>query len=75
MTRYVFDAIQTSRTKKGVCVKCGKRRQKTKRFTETINPFNKNANGTPKTRDQVQESVIEKARVWMSEPLVCTGCE
>ena len=42
------------------------RRQKT--FEETVNPFNKNADGSIKSREQVRASVNAKARAWEAEP-------
>lgn len=42
----------------------GKRRRRSKTFAQTINPFNKNPDGSVKTRQQVRESVAAELRRW-----------
>lgn len=43
----------------------GKVRQTTKVFMQTINPFNKNAEGYQKSRDEILEELREERRQWM----------
>ena len=43
---------------------CGRRVKRRKKFYQTVNPFNKDADGAIKSRLQVQESVRAKARAW-----------
>lgn len=43
----------------------GKRRQETKRFFQTVNPFNRNADGSVKTREQIQKEVQEECSAWL----------
>lgn len=45
----------------------GKRRLRRKTFYETINPFNRNSDGTIKTRADCIASVVAKARAWEAE--------
>lgn len=70
-----FHAISMSRRKFGPCHKCGKRRQRTKVFEHTVNPFNRRADGTPKSEAEVREDVRAEADAWMALPLVCAACE
>lgn len=42
----------------------GKKRQQTRTFWQSVNPFNKNANGTVKTREQIMNELIEERRQW-----------
>ena len=72
---YFFDAISVSRRKHGPCSMCGKRRQRTKVFEHTVNPFNKRPDGTPKNADDVRSDVQAEADAWMALPLVCASCE
>ena len=45
----------------------GKRRQKTKRFMQTLNPFNKNADGTLKTRSQIMAELSAQRDSWLRD--------
>lgn len=45
----------------------GKRRQKTKTFSQTINPFNKNSDGTIKTRQDIVREISAERDAWMRE--------
>ena len=40
----------------------GKKRQQTKTFSQTINPFNKNHDGTIKTRDDIWKELVIKCK-------------
>jgi hypothetical protein len=45
----------------------GKRKYKTKKFFQTINPFNKNADGTQKSREQILEEINKEKNDWLAE--------
>jgi hypothetical protein len=61
-TRVVFDEVKAVGTRYETID--GKRLRRQKTFYETVNPFNKDADGAIKSRLQVQESVRAKARAW-----------
>lgn len=42
--------------------KNGKKKQKT--FSQTINPWNKKKDGTPKTRSEIFQELVKEAEVW-----------
>lgn len=44
----------------------GKARQKTKRFSQTVSPYNKNTDGTVKTREQITAEIKEARDKWMA---------
>jgi len=44
----------------------GKKRQETKTFSQTINPFNKNACGLPKTCSEIVEEITAERDAWMA---------
>lgn len=69
MTRINFEEVSVKATKKWID-KNGKRRQKTKRFYQTVNPFNTNPDGMVKTRDQIQREIIERRDKWLKEEVV-----
>lgn len=62
MPTYRFQSVTLQAARK----KDGKRQQKT--FSQTLNPFNKAADGTPKTREQILVELREEADRWKNEP-------
>ena len=45
----------------------GKKRQQTKKFWQTISPFNKAADGSPKSREQVMQEIKAQRDEWMKQ--------
>lgn len=43
----------------------GKRRQKTRKFSQTLNPFNKNQDGSLKTREQIITELKAERDAWL----------
>lgn len=70
-----FDKITAQGRASFKCAKCGKKRTRTKSFWMTQNPFNKDANGIPKSREQVFADVRAEAAKWSKETNVCAACE
>ena len=42
----------------------GKKRQQTRKFFQTLNPFNTGAAGLPKSRDQIMSELQAEKAVW-----------
>lgn len=74
MARIVFEEVAINCEKSGRCG-CDKRRTRRKRFWQTINPFNRNARGFPKTREEIYAELREEADAWRGEPITCAACE
>jgi hypothetical protein len=51
---------------------CGKLLRRQKTFQQTINPFNKNPDGTQKTGWEVLASVRRDADAWQKVPETCS---
>lgn len=68
-----FDEIKYRMSKMGKC-KCGKRLNRTRTFSQTINPWNKNKDGIPKNAIEINKELREEARNWKPE-FVCRDCE
>jgi hypothetical protein len=45
----------------------GKRRQETKKFYQTINPFNKNPDGSVKTRREIEDELVLRRNEWLTQ--------
>lgn len=75
MTRYVFQTVKRKHTTRGMCVSCGRKCQRTDTAENTINPFNRNAAGMPKTRDEVALDVAAELEQLRLRPLFCAECK
>ena len=60
-----FDEVSVTATKRWK--EDGKPRQKTKKFYQTINPFNKNTDGSAKTRQQIMVEIVAQRQAWLDE--------
>lgn len=69
MTRFVFEEIICRAERSGKCASCGKRWKKIKKFRQTVNRFNKNAEGHQKSREEIWAELREEARQW--QPVHC----
>jgi len=45
----------------------GKKKQQTRTFMQTLNPWNKDADGNPKSREQIWKELQAEADKWMAE--------
>lgn len=73
MTRYNFHEIAIHGQKSGKCA-CGKRRTRREKFWQTINPFNKNVAGTPKTQAEIRAELLVERAEWLKAPITCDAC-
>lgn len=64
-----FDPVKRTITRGFICTVCGKRGRKTKTFTQTVNPWNKNAYGLPKLASEILIELDNQAAAWTPEPL------
>lgn len=65
--RYQFEEVSLKVVRRWTDAE-GKKRQQTKKFLQTINPFNKNADGSLKTRSQIMVELNAERDAWMQEP-------
>ena len=70
-----FREISYCFEKSGKCSACGKRRKRRTKIAQTLNPFNKRADGAVKTEREIADEIVAKGRAWEREPLVCASCE
>ena len=74
MVRFNFSEVKLHGSKSGKCG-CGKRRTRQKKFYQTLNPFNKNEKGEPKTQKEIYAELVEQHNAWKTEPITCKDCE
>ncbi|CAN7640535.1 hypothetical protein [Paraburkholderia terricola] len=65
MTRVRFEEVSIKRTFRWRDPVTGKPRQETKKFWQTVNPFNIGADGSPKTRGAIMLELEQQARLWL----------
>jgi hypothetical protein len=74
MTTYVFDEIRWPSGRRTLkCRNCGRRFTRSRTFTQTVNPWNKNADGEIKTRHEIYAELKAEANAWQPDNL-CTTC-
>lgn len=69
-----FDEVKATRERTFECAGCGKRIKRQKTDWATINPWNVDENGNPKTYEQVRKDVSRKLDKWEAEPKYCSSC-
>ena len=71
--RITFDEVYVRASKSGKCA-CGKRRVRSQKFSQTINPFNKMHDGRIKRRNDIIAELQAEIRAWRREPIACNAC-
>ena len=74
MTTFRFTGPSTSRKHAGTCPGCGKKVARSRKFEHTVNPFNKNPDGSVRTWEQVDQRVQAEADSWVPD-FRCSNCE
>lgn len=62
-----FEEIVVSATHRWIDKETGRKRQKTKKFSQTINPWNKNEHGEVKTRSEIYAELEKEKAKWLRE--------
>ena len=70
-----FDKVSTWPSKSGVCPVCGKKAVRKTEFYQTLNPFNTDINGNPKTPTQIRQELQVKVDEWKAKPVYHARCE
>lgn len=70
-----FEVVKRSTRKSGKCVKCGKRCTRSRTEEGTINPFNRNPDGSIRSREEIGRDLDAKLSEWLKEPIMHASCE
>lgn len=68
-----FEVVKRQVAKPFVCQACGRKGRKQTTLRQTINPFNRNADGTLKTFSDIHAELQIDAAAWAPEP-IHEGC-
>ena len=60
---YNFQEVSVKGVKRWV--EDGKKKQKTKKFCQTLNPYNINSDGSVKTRSEIIKEITEEKNNWL----------
>jgi len=67
MTHITFELVSIRATKVWKDAVTGKRRQETRKFEQTINPFNRLPDGSMKMRDTILIELRAEKEAWLAE--------
>jgi hypothetical protein len=59
-----FDPVKRYARRVGKCPVCGKAAARQITLHQTLNPYNLNADGVPKTWKEIQEELAKEAKAW-----------
>jgi len=74
MTVYHFEVVPFRTSKTVKCSGCGKTLRRAMTFDQTINPYNRNADGTVKNREEILLELRAEADEWTAQPESCPAC-
>lgn len=74
MTTYRFTEVKRRVTKVLPCPQCRRAVRRSTTITHTINPFNRDSHGLPKTYAAVRAEVDAEAEAWKRTAVLCAGC-
>lgn len=75
MTTYIFERVTRHVTKSVPCRGCSRALRRSTTLGQTINPFNKTADGAMKTREQITAELDDEANGWYPLNDICRTCE
>lgn len=62
-----FEEVCITHTRRWKDPETGRPRQQTKKFSMTLNPFNKNPDGTVRTRKDIYAALVVQRDAWIAE--------
>ncbi len=75
MPTYVFEEVKLYGSKSGKCSVCKKPCNRSQKFAQTLNPFNKNKDGEVKTRQEIVTELQAELAEWRGKPPIHSRCE
>lgn len=66
-TTHIYEVVKLGASKSCKCSVCGKSMKRSRSFEGTINPFNRNADGSVRNREQILEGLKLEAKAWEGE--------
>ena len=70
-----FEIVQLRSRKKVRCLVCHKPLARARTFWQSINPYNRDDDGYPKTREQIWDELQSQAAAWKQTPEAHPACQ
>ena len=74
MKRVRFGEVSRTVAKEGICPICKKSARRSKKFYQTINPWNVDKFGTRKDRTTIEAELRLEIDAWMGRPIFHKSC-
>ena len=75
MAHINFQEVSITAEKQGKCSICNKSCKVKKKFYQTLNPFNRNAYGVVKSRQEIMSEISAERDLWLIEPPKHKKCQ
>ena len=76
MTTITFNEVSIHGQKSVKCASgCNRTLKRSKRFWQTLSPFNKNERGELKSRDEIYAELRVESDAWKAQPEICSHCK
>lgn len=69
-----YERITRTASKTVLCTVCGRKLRRQRTFGQTLNPFNKNPDGTLKDRVDIGRALALEVEGWRDTPETHDGC-
>lgn len=73
--RVTFRELKRRASKLVACAVCGAKVKRQRTFMQTLNPWNKNADGTVRSPEDIWRALDTEAGEWAVQPETCRKCE
>jgi len=73
MRRSTFNEVALKATYRWEDPETGRARQESKKFFQTVNPFNKNAQGQQKTIKEITAELVKEREAWLAARAAAQG--
>ncbi len=74
MVRTTFDEVRRPVTFTGKCTACGKRLVRKTTVWQTVNPYNRNSDGVPKSSEEIMRELHVEAAHWIADMTARARC-
>lgn len=74
MPTYTFREVSVRAVRRGICPVCGNKCQVRKNFFQTLNPFNKNKDGSLKSAKDIYAELAPQVAEWERGQAVHVKC-
>ena len=76
IVREAYGMVKLPVRKQFKCQCCGRKVIRRATLWQTVNPFNLNSSGRPKTREEIhQELMLRDLEAWKNKMMLCRSCE